>query len=94
MKAADYIRNFVSENGDKYELCDDYSGRGMFGRKCLGVIVRAGSSQMKFMMDLTSYLNANTSDDETFDLGAFEGMCTDDFGMDSIVYFPSIGGED
>lgn len=92
MVVADYIRDFVAENEDKYEICEDYSGRGMFGRRCLGVIIRRGNSCMEFMMNLTSYLNANASDDESLDLGAFEGMCTDDFGLDSIVYFPSIQG--
>lgn len=92
MKAAGYIRSFVSENRDKYEIYEGYSGRNMFGRKCIGVIIRDGSSSMKFMMDLTGYLNANVSVDETFDLGAFEGMCTDDLGTDSIVYFPNIRG--
>ncbi|MCM1219608.1 MAG: hypothetical protein NC548_34440 [Lachnospiraceae bacterium] len=90
MKAADYIRRFVSENEDRYIICDDYSGRNMFGVKCLGVIVREGNSQMEFMMNLTSYINKNASDDGDFDLGAFEGMSTDDFGKDSIVYFPRI----
>lgn len=92
MKAADYIRNFVAENEDKYEICEGYSGRGMFGRKCLGVIVRNGYLRMEFMMSLTTYLNTNASDDEDLDLGAFEGMSMDDLGLDSIVYFPNIEG--
>ena len=47
MKAADHIRNFVSENEDKYSIYEGYSGRGMFGRKCLGVIVKEGNSCME-----------------------------------------------
>lgn len=93
MKAADYIRKFVSENEDKYEIYEGYSGRGMFGRTCLGIIVRNGNSPMELMMNLTCYLNENTSDDKDFDLGAFEGMSTDNLGKDSIVYFPSIQGQ-
>lgn len=93
MKAADYIRNFVCENEDKYSIYEGYSGRGMFGRKCLGVIVKEGNSCMEFMMDLTSYMIKMSADDEEdFDLGFSEGMNTDDLGKDEIVYFPAIEG--
>lgn len=93
MKAADYIRNFVAENDDKYSIYEGYSGRGMFGEQCLGVIVNEGNSCMEFMMDLTSYLaKMSASDDKDFDLGFAEGMCSDSLGKDSIVYFPAIQG--
>lgn len=36
---ADAIRQFVEQSGDKYSIYENYSGRGMFGRKCLGVVL-------------------------------------------------------
>ena len=89
MKAADHIRNFVGKNEDKYSMYEGYSGRGMFGRKCLGVIVKEGNSCMEFMMDMTSYLaKMSASDDGDFDLGFAEDMSYDNLGKDYIVYFP------
>lgn len=47
MTVEEAIRNYVDEN-DQYELYEGYSGRGMFGRKCLGVVVKQGCSFMDF----------------------------------------------
>ena len=38
MSIEDGIRNFVEKN-PKYNIYENYSGRGMFGRTCLGVVV-------------------------------------------------------
>jgi hypothetical protein len=39
MTVEEAIRNYVDEN-EQYELYEGYSGRGMFGRRCLGVVVK------------------------------------------------------
>lgn len=54
---ADAIRQFVEQSGDKYSIYENYSGRGMFGRKCLGVVVKNGYSYMEMLMDLTRCLD-------------------------------------
>lgn len=41
----EYIRNFVQKY-DSYEIYEKYSGKGMFGRHCIGIIVKRGSSYM------------------------------------------------
>ena len=38
MTVEEAIKNFINES-EQYELYENYSGRGMFGRTCLGVIV-------------------------------------------------------
>lgn len=86
MKIAEGIRQFVSDN-TQYSLYEGYSGRGMFGRKCLGVVVKQGNSFMEFLMDLTRYLEQNDIEDTNLDL---EGVSYDDLGLDTIVYFPRI----
>ena len=88
MSIEDGIKSFVAEN-TQYSLYEGYSGRGMFGRKCLGVVVRSGDSFMTFLISLTRYLEEQGIEDVNCDL---EGASYDDLGKDTIVYFPRIGG--
>lgn len=88
MSIADCIRNFVAEN-EQYELYENYSGRGMFGKTCLGVVTREGDSYMNFLMKLTQYLFRQGIDDEELSL---EGTSVDSLGLDTVVYFPHIRG--
>ena len=88
MKIAEGIRQFVSEN-TQYSLYEGYSGRGMFGKKCLGVVVRGGDSFMDFLIALTKYLDEQGIEDMDCEL---ESASYDDLGKDTIVYFPRIGG--
>lgn len=89
MTVEEAIRNYVDEN-DQYELYEGYSGRCMFGRKCLGVIVKQGYSFMDFIINLTKYMDNNGVEDTDFSL---EGASYDSLGLDTIVYFPNIGGD-
>lgn len=88
MTVEEAIKNFVNEN-NQYELYENYSGRCMFGRTCLGVIVQQNDSFMDFIIKLTKYLDDNDVDDIDFKL---EGATYDNLGLDTIVYFPNIGG--
>lgn len=88
MKIAEGIRQFVSDN-TQYSLYEGYSGRGMFGKKCLGVVVRSGDSFMDFLIALTKYLDEHGIEDMNCEL---ESASYDDLGKDTIVYFPRIGG--
>lgn len=88
MKMADAIRKFVKEN-PQYKLYENYSGRGMFGRICLGVVVSKGDSFMNFLMELMRYMNKLGMEDTELEL---EGVSYDELGLDTIVYFPEIGG--
>lgn len=88
MTVEEAIRNYVSEH-EKYEIYENYSGRGMFGRKCLAVVVKQGYSFMDFIIKLTKYMDDNNVDDVDFKL---EGTTYDNLGLDTVVYFPNIGG--
>lgn len=83
------IESFVSEN-EQYELYENYSGRGMFGRSCLGVVIKQGYSFMDFIINLTKYMDNYDVDDIDFKL---EGATYDNLGLDTVVYFPNIGGD-
>lgn len=89
MTVEEAIRSYVDEN-EQYEIYENYSGRGMFGRNCLGVVVKQGYSFMEFIINLTRYMDDNDVDDVDFKL---EGATYDNFGLDTIVYFPNIGGD-
>lgn len=88
MTIEEAIRNYVSEC-EEYEIYENYSGRGMFGRKCLGVVVKQGYSFLDFIINLTRYLDDNDVEDADFKL---EGATYDNLGLDTVVYFPNIGG--
>lgn len=88
MKIAEGIRSFVDEH-PKYTIYENYSGRGMFGKTCLGVVVYKGDSFMNFLMDLTRYFDEHGIEDAELEL---EGVSYDALGLDTIVYFPRIGG--
>lgn len=88
MTVEEAIRSYVDEN-EQYEIYENYSGRGMFGRSCLGVVVKQGYSFMEFIINLTRCMDDNDVDDIDFKL---EGVTYDNLGLDTIVYFPNIGG--
>lgn len=89
MTVEEAIRNYVDEN-DQYKLYEGYSGRCMFGRKCLGVVVKQGYSFMDFIINLTRYMDSYDVDDIDFKL---EGATYDNLGLNTVVYFPNIGGD-
>ncbi len=84
---ADLIREFCAQSENKYEVYENYSGRAMFGRKTIGIIVKEGHSYLEMMMELTRYLEAKGFDDPLMEL---EGVAIDELGLDVIVYFPAI----
>lgn len=86
MSIADGIRSFVESN-ENYTIYEGYSGRGMFGKTCLGVIISRGSSFMDFLIKLTRYLDEQGVDDVDYEL---EGASYDELGLDTVVYFPNI----
>lgn len=90
MKAVDLVREFCEQNDEKYYVYENYSGRGMFCRQCTGIVVKHGYSYMKMMMELTQFLCDNDFDDLALE---FEGIACDDLGLDTIVYFPYMGGD-
>lgn len=61
-----------------------YSGRGMYGRSCLGFLVNTGST-LKVVLEIGSMLEGWGL--EVYDLGS---LATDSLGMDEVIYFPSV----
>ena len=84
---ADMIRGFCEASENKYEVYERYSGRMMFGRLTIGIIVKQDCNIFEMFAELTKYLSENEFDDELFEL---ENTAIDDLGLDSIIYFPNI----
>ena len=90
MKVADLIRKFCEENSEHYSIYEGYSGRFMFGKKSLGIVVRHGGSFIAMLAELTSYLNEYA---DKIDGTPFENVSYDNLGLDMIVYFPFISDD-
>jgi hypothetical protein len=58
-----------------------YSGRGMYGRSCVGVVIPRGESLIRIGVVLGAALG-----DDALDLEER----TDSMGLDTIVYWPSL----
>lgn len=85
---AEYIRGFCAlPESEFYEAYENYSGRYMFGRKTIGIIVKEGRNYFEMLMRLTRYLDEKGFDDALLEL---EGVAIDELGLDVIVYFPAI----
>lgn len=87
MNIIEAIKMFCDENTEKYSIYENYSGRFMFGRECIGIVVSNGHSYMDMTVKLISYLkNYGIEDVENI----MENVSVDEFGLNKIVYFPKI----
>lgn len=74
-----------------------YSGRSMYGRKCLGVELDRGKEPCEAVLEAVAEYALNAED--AHDVRSFAGFLgsvvkTDSMGTGSIVYFPEIAWEE
>lgn len=89
----------VFDNG--VSLLCDYSGEGMFGKKCLGVRSSYGLKGLHEFYHIL-YNLSNTSEDKYRNLreeinnffNNINVVCMDNSGLDIIIYFPDIHVEE
>lgn len=80
----------------EYDFYPDYSGRGMYGSRCPGIV--HGGDQFAIGVQLAAYVAENCADlDEATDtLTALahmvDGAAWDSMGLRQILYFPSLAG--
>ncbi len=86
MGLAEKIRD-LAEQGDGADFRSDYSGRCMYGKSCIGVVVEDTSS---FLM-LFAYLAREV---EEADLDDITNVRQDSMGRKIIYYWPSIQMEE
>lgn len=73
---------------DEIEVRTDYSGRGMYGKECIGFVTKEYST---FLMALTVVLINSmryASLDNTIEWSELTDVRTDSMGLSTIVYFP------
>lgn len=67
-----------------YEFYTDYSGRGMFGRTCIGICF---DHPLEMLVNLTEHLTLMEEKNILYQLGS---VCMDELGRQKIVYFPEL----
>ena len=72
-----------------------YSGRGMYGKVCVGVDLERNQSEADFVLDVMAYLLETATEDvhagyllEQVDL--MRGSRGDSMGLGSIIYWPNL----
>lgn len=73
--------------------CRAYSGRGMYGRHCLGIDIDRGQLGVVFADVLENGALEEEEDIEAM-AEAFRRMSTDSMGLGSVLYFPGIPYEE
>lgn len=82
---AELIEEFCEIRSDEYSFYKDYSGRGMFGRLCVGFVCSGNS--FKSVVRLCDFLYEHDIESAEDALGS---ICQDSLGKDIIIYFPHI----
>lgn len=80
------IRAFCEERGNRFR--DDYSGRSMYGSRCVGIVTESNS--LSEIVALCDYLRDNgvESCEEVLEI-----IREDNMGYDTIIYFPYLQEE-
>lgn len=85
------VETMIDAAGIDYEIRDDYSGRGMYGDSCFGVVVEpSDEGRVLYAIGYAAgYCDADyDSDDETDWDGLARSARTDSMGLSMILYFP------
>ena len=77
------IKDFCEDND--YEYRTDYSGRGMYGKLCLGIV--SSASPLYIIMKLTEHLKYVGVSCVEYYLGVPK---MDNMGLSTIIYFPKL----
>lgn len=82
---AELIEKFCEIHSDECRFHEGYSGRGMFGKRCVGFECDRNSHGI--LVKLCDFLYSNGVESAEDALG---NICRDSLGMDTIIYFPHI----
>lgn len=86
-----HILQKLIQNDGRFE-CRNYSGRGMYGKSCLGVIINRGESfgdLFAHIIEGMEYFDVEDLTKEDLVMG-IQTMEYDSLGMDTIVYFRKV----
>ncbi len=91
----DKIKSYISSAGYDFQ---DYSGRGMNGKRCLGIVVENDSAANVVLAIISAATENNPHDlsnedllDDIFELcSVLSDSKSDSLGHDTIIYWPRI----
>lgn len=84
------IKTFIEEFCEDHELDyrEDYSGRGMFGSRCVGIVC---SNPLSTLAELFAFIVDSDNDISGSEIQDALGVPEEDsMGMRSILYFPKL----
>lgn len=97
MKISDKLLELIVDlhDGEDFQIRVDYSGRGMFGEKCLGIV---GSDTATVIYKIMDAIMDEYGDEKDTQLELFHelaemlsnGSKQDSMGLQRIIYFPSV----
>lgn len=89
---ANLVREFCAQSEGKYEVYENYSGRFMYGRKTIGIVVKQDQNYLFMLHELTLYIDSQGIEEPIMMqlVEEFEAVTIDELGLDKIVYFPAI----
>lgn len=82
-EVADFIRLVIEQQGEEAEICSDYSGRGMFGKKTYAVIVPNLRIFLYWILLYVQYKEKRGEKVSIPDVSIFQ---TDSMGLDTVIY--------
>ena len=73
------------------QVRNDYSGRNMYGRKCIAIQCDSPLSLIgQILNNVRDYEDVDNEIEEIFSLFAETDIRTDNLGLDKLLYFPSV----
>ena len=82
---AELIEEFCEIHSDECRFRKNYSGRGMFGKRCVGL--DCDKNSLDILAKLCDFLHSNNIESVEDALG---NICQDSMGKGIIIYFPHI----
>ncbi len=83
IEQAKFLKECIEYSGEDCEVRLKYSGRGMFGRETIGVVVE---DESQLLNQVIQYIKENLSDIKAEDIPEFSGFRRDNMGRKMILY--------
>lgn len=86
----DDINRIIDTVEDLGYLVRSYSGRGMYGKSCVAIIIDRNKSEFEAGMEIATALASEECRMDLVDILLSSRIRQDSMGRDSVVYFPNI----
>lgn len=75
---------------DESALRDDYSGRGMYGDECFGIVTDGPGLLLQFAVALAAQSDPDNDEFDVEVMGWIAGVREDSMGLSTIYYWPGV----